>query len=114
MALRTDKIERTGNPDGYGRRVGKCGDIIAFFLTLRKNRLHHVSFCAQGCLNTHACGNTVVKLAQGKKLEKAWEILPEQVIKYLETLPEDHTHCAELAVGAFYLALTHRAHPGPL
>jgi len=25
----------------------------------------------------------------------------------LETLPPDHFHCAELAVGAFYLALAH-------
>jgi len=27
------------------------------------------------------------------------------VVAYLETLPLENTHCAELAVGAFYLAL---------
>jgi nitrogen fixation NifU-like protein len=27
-------------------------------------------------------------------------------IHYLETLPPQNTHCAELAVGGFYLALT--------
>ncbi len=42
----------------------------------------------------------------GKTIEAAWEITPEEVIRFLETLPEDHFHCAELAVGAFYLALT--------
>ncbi|MCP4673404.1 MAG: iron-sulfur cluster assembly scaffold protein, partial [Desulfobacula sp.] len=35
----------------------------------------------------------------------AWKISPEKVNKFLETLPEDHFHCAELAVGALYLAL---------
>ena len=27
------------------------------------------------------------------------------VVKYLETLPPENNHCAELAVGAMYLAL---------
>jgi nitrogen fixation NifU-like protein len=45
-------------------------------------------------------------MATGKTIEAAWEIKPEDVIQFLETLPEDHFHCAELAAGAFYLALT--------
>jgi len=45
-------------------------------------------------------------LAEGRKVEDAWEITPEDVVAYLETLPPQNTHCAELAVGGFYLALT--------
>jgi nitrogen fixation NifU-like protein len=33
------------------------------------------------------------------------------VADYLEPLPEDHFHCAELAVGAFYLALADSQRP---
>jgi len=29
----------------------------------------------------------------------------DDVVAYLETLPAENTHCAELAAGAFYLAL---------
>ena len=105
MAFRTDKIERIENPDGYGKRIGECGDIVEFFLTCHKNMLSTISFCTKGCLNTNACCNTVAKFAQGKTIDKAWEIQPEQVAKYLKTLPQDHEHCAELAVGALYLAL---------
>ena len=47
-----------------------------------------------------------VHLTRGLTVEKAWEVNPEKVAAYLETLPEDHFHCAELSVGGFYLALS--------
>ncbi|MCF6249515.1 MAG: iron-sulfur cluster assembly scaffold protein [Desulfobacula sp.] len=106
MALKTDSIERINNPDGYGIRIGDCGDSVEFFLVCQKGRLSSVSFFTRGCLNTNACCNTVVKLAKGKTIDRAWGIKPEQVARFLQTLPEDHIHCAELAVGALYLALT--------
>jgi nitrogen fixation protein NifU and related proteins len=106
MALRTDNIERVYNPDGYGKRTGDCGDTVEFFLTSQDSTLESVSFMTQGCLNTTACCNTVAIFAQGQTIDKAWEIVPEHVIQFLLTLPPDHFHCAELAVGALYLALT--------
>jgi nitrogen fixation NifU-like protein len=106
MALSTDRIERLASPDGYGKRTGECGDTVEFFLICKNNILQSISFDVHGCLNTTACCNTVAKMATGKTIEAAWEIKPEDVIQFLETLPEDHFHCAELAAGAFYLALT--------
>ena len=57
-------------------------------------------------MNTNACANTVACMAEGKQIDEAWEITPEKVAEFLETLPAEEIHCAELAVGAFYLALT--------
>jgi len=105
MAFSTDRRERLENPNGYGKRTGECGDTVEMFLCLRDNRIQSVSFDTDGCLNTNACANTVARLAEGKDLAAAWEITPEDVVEYLETLPQDKKHCAELAVGAFYLAL---------
>lgn len=105
MALRTDKRERLINPDGYGKRTGECGDTVEMFLTVRKNRIESISFDTDGCINTNACANTLVFLTEGKTIAQAWEITPEKVIDFLETLPEEQTHCAELAVGALCLAL---------
>jgi len=105
MALVSDRCKGMLNPDGYGRRTGKCGDTVEFFLKIDKNRIHSLSFVMDGCIHTRACCNTVVRLAEGKKVEDAWEIGPEEVIGYLETLPPDHFHCAELSMGALYLAL---------
>jgi len=106
MALKTDNREILENPDGCGKKTGVCGDTVEFYLGIQNNFIEHISFQVQGCMNTTACANTVVLLATGKSIEDAWKITPEDVIDYLETLPEDHTHCAELTIGAFYLALS--------
>lgn len=105
MAFRTDRREILERPDGYGKRTGECGDTVEMFLTVRGDRIASVSFDTDGCMSTNACANTVAELAEGKTVEEAWDISTEDVISYLETLPSDNIHCAELAIGAFYLAL---------
>lgn len=105
MAFRTDRRESLENPDGYGKRTGECGDTVEIFLTLRGDRIASVSYDTDGCMSTNACANTVAELAEQKSVEEAWDITADDVIEYLETLPPENLHCAELAVGAFYLAL---------
>lgn len=105
MAFRTDRQERLDQPDGYGRNQGACGDTVEFFLQLDGERVQTLAYDLNGCLNTNACANAVIALAEGQPLDKAWELKPETVATFLESLPADHFHCAELAVGAFYKAL---------
>ncbi len=105
MAFRSDRRETMAHPDGYGKRTGVCGDTVEMYLSIHEGRIRSVSFQTDGCLSTNACANTVAELEEGKTVRKAWEIRPEDVVKYLETLPPENRHCAELAVGAFYLAL---------
>jgi len=106
MAYRTDKIERVENCDGYGKRTGQCGDTIEIFLTVRDEIIRSASFTTDGCLNTIACANTVIHLAENKSVEDTWEISAQSIIDYLGTLPSTDRHCAELAVGALYKALS--------
>ena len=106
MAFGYDKRERIVNPDGYGKRTGDCGDTVEIFLSIHNQRIQSVSFDIDGCVNTNACCNTVTYLTEGKKVEEAWEVTSDDVIEYLRTLQPENYHCAELAVGAFYLALT--------
>ena len=105
MAFRTDRRERLAQPDGYGQKTGDCGDTIAFYLTLDGECIKAIGYEGQGCLNTNACANAVIHLVEGRSLAEAWELTPEQVATFLESLAPDHFHCAELAVGALYLAL---------
>ena len=106
MALRTDRLEMMKAPDGYGKRTGECGDTVELFVRVEGNIIQSISFLVDGCINTTACCNTVAQLVEGKGVEDAWEISPEAVIDYLETLPPEHVHCAELSVGALYQALS--------
>ena len=105
MAFYYDRREKVRNSDGYGKRTGESGDTVEIFLCIKNGRIQTVSFDTDGCINTNACVNTVSHLSEGKTIEEAWEIAPEDVIEFLETLPEENYHCAELAVGAFYMAL---------
>jgi len=105
MALRRDRCEIIKKPDGYGKRVGVCGDTVEIYLTVCGDRIQSVAYQTDGCMNTNACANTVAELAEGRKIDEAWDITPDDVIAYLETLPPANVHCAELAAGALYLAL---------
>jgi nitrogen fixation protein NifU and related proteins len=106
MAYRYDRCEKIERPDGYGKRTGDCGDTVEIYLSIGRGIIQSVSYQTDGCMNTNACANTVAELAERRKVEDAWEITPENVIAFLETLPPQNTHCAELAVGALYLALS--------
>lgn len=106
MVSRTDRYGILENPDGFGKRTGDCGDTIEMYLSIRGNQVQMVTFQVDGCSNTVACGNAVSILMEGRTVEDCWQLTPDNVVDYLETLPPDHYHCAELAVGAFYKALT--------
>lgn len=105
MAFRNDHRERLETPDGCGKKTGDCGDTVEFFVKLDGARIGTLAYDINGCINTNACCNAVVSLVEGQDLDSAWEITPERVADFLESLPSDHFHCAELVVGTLYLAL---------
>ena len=105
MAFSVDRRERIAHADGYGKNRGECGDTVEFFLTCQGDTLQRVSFETDGCTNTNACCNAVAALIENRDLDEAWSITPDMVVAFLETLPKENHHCAELAVGALYRAL---------
>ena len=108
MAYDYSRMEKITEPDAYGKRTGDCGDTIEMFLQISPDEtIEHVSINVDGCINTVATANTVAIMTEGKHIDVAWDIItPEKIFDYLKTLEKDHFHCAELAVGAFFLALT--------
>lgn len=98
--------ERLYKPDGYGKNLGDCGDTVEIFLHVKGGKIVDAAFDIDGCVNTYACANTVANKVRGQPLDFAWNVTPEVVIDYLKSLPEENYHCAELAVGALYLALS--------
>ena len=105
MAYRTDKQDEPHGHHYTGKNKGDCGDMVEMYLTVDDDSIiQNATYNIEGCRNTNACANTVAMLAEGKTIQ-AWEITPEVVIEFLETLPPANHHCAELAVGALYKAL---------
>jgi nitrogen fixation NifU-like protein len=105
MALQTNQYTPLSDADGYGKRTGQCGDTVEMYLKISNDAIEQVGFQIEGCLNTNACANTLAHLALGKRMEDAWNLSSNHIVDFLESLPPHETHCADLACGAFYLAL---------
>ena len=105
MAFSAKRRKVIKHPDGYGRNFGQCGDTVEVYLKREDSKLTSVCYRVDGCIHTNACAATMAQMAEGQSIDDAWGITPEKVIRYLKSLPKQNTHCAELAVGALYLAL---------
>ena len=77
---------------------GFCGDTMQFFLKINDNKIEKANFITDGCGATVAAGSQMTQLIEGKSLEFAEKITPEDINKALKGLPEDHKHCAELVI----------------
>jgi len=93
-------------PDGTGNAVGQCGDSITVDLRVDGNVIKDIKVAPKGCLYTKACASAVSELAKGKDLTAALQIEPEDVERVLGGLPEDHLHCARLAVNTLGEAIS--------
>jgi nitrogen fixation NifU-like protein len=67
-------------------------------LQIVDGRILDARFLADGCGATLACGSMLTKMACSKTLEQAKQISPDELLIALDGLPDDHLHCAELAV----------------
>lgn len=85
-------------PDGRSELTGQCGDSIGVHILVREGVLEQVAVQPRGCAYTLACASAVSVLARGRTLDEALELAPEDVMAELGGLPEDHAHCARLAV----------------
>ena len=93
------------NPDARGFIRGWCGDSMQIDMQLTENTIQEARFITDGCGATIACGGMIARLARGKTLAEAQQITPEGLISALDGLPEDHEHCAELAVNTLRQAI---------
>jgi len=86
------------NPSGKGAAVGKCGDAIEVSLRIERGAIADIKVRPHGCLYTLVCASAMSELAKGRDLDRALELEPHEVAEALGGLPEDHLHCARLAV----------------
>ena len=85
-------------PDGQGYYLGSCGDRMQIDLGIVAGRIKKARFLADGCGATFACGTMITKMACSKTLTEAQKLTSEELLIALDGLPDDHLHCAELAV----------------
>ena len=94
------------NPDGIGE-VGNpiCGDMMAFYIKVKDNRLDDVKFKTFGCGAAIAVSSMVSEMAKGKTLEEVMKITPQLVADALGGLPKQKFHCSNLGAQALHKAI---------
>jgi nitrogen fixation NifU-like protein len=78
--------------------VGSCGDKLSVDLQVQDGVIKQIRCNPEGCVYTVACASAMSVLAQGRTIDQALQLQPEDVERELDGLPDDHLHCARLAV----------------
>jgi nitrogen fixation NifU-like protein len=86
------------NPNGRAVGIGSCGDQMEVTLEVVDNTIRRIRHLPRGCVYTVACGSAMSYLVSGRGLDEALALSPDEVAEELGGLPEDHRHCAALAV----------------
>ncbi len=93
------------HPDARGRIAGWCGDTMQIDLRLMGGLIKEARYITDGCWATHACGSMITHMVQAMSVAEAERISPADLVNALGGLPEDHQHCASLAVSTLRDAL---------
>ncbi len=102
------------NPSGKGFAVGQCGDSIEVSLQVDEGTISNIKVLPRGCVYTLVCASAMSQLAMGRDLDGALEIEPQDVVSALGGLPDDHLHCARLAVNTLGEAIADYYRKGSL
>jgi nitrogen fixation NifU-like protein len=92
-------------PDAIGQMTGSCHDTMRITISIKNGKIKDALFWTDGCGATIACGNMLMKMAKGKTPQEARHISKDDLLKALNGLPNEHLHCAKLAVDTFYSTL---------
>ena len=106
QARQPSNLRPMEDPDGHAAITGWCGDTMEIFLRLDGSAIREATFLTDGCGPSVACGSMVTTMVQGLSLAEAQALRPDDLILALDGLPDDSTHCAELAVQALHQALS--------
>ena len=96
--LNPKNIGELKHADSYVSITGPCGDTIEMWLAVKDDAISNIGFMTDGCGATITCASYVTRTAKGKTFEEALRMKPEDVVEYFEGLPDEHKHCAKLAV----------------
>lgn len=93
------------SPDGFAKVTGPCGDTIKIYLKVENGGITNACFETDGCMNSIMSGAMVTQLAKGKSLNEARQIDQDTILKVLDGLPSESTHCALLAANTLKEAI---------
>jgi len=98
--------EAAFGPDGKGM-VGniKCGDQMLMVIKVNENVITDCRWKTYGCASAIASTSMLSEMVKGMKLEEAYKLRPQDIVKELGALPEHKIHCSVLGDRALRAAI---------
>lgn len=99
----TGEIE---NADGVGQ-VGNpsCGDVMMLYIKVEDNKLIDIKYKTFGCAAAIATSSAASEMMLGKTIDEAAAMTRDDIVKYLDGLPEKKIGCSTIAPDAFKAAI---------
>ena len=117
MAFSSKYITHFTNPQGIGEieapdgmsevehKGGGCFDRIKLTLQIAQGRISEIKFKARACSGTIAACSALVAMTSGISLTEAELLSKEDMISFLDGVPEKKHHSIELAIEGLKAAL---------
>ncbi|RPJ07512.1 MAG: iron-sulfur cluster assembly scaffold protein [Spirochaetaceae bacterium] len=93
-------------PDGRGI-VGniKCGDQMLMVIKVQDDKIIDCKWKTYGCASAIASTSMLSEMVKGMKLEDAYKLRPQDIVRELGSLPEHKIHCSVLGDRALRAAI---------
>jgi nitrogen fixation NifU-like protein len=103
-ALMEDEASFAANARGQTGNI-KCGDQMIMLLKIDNDIITDVRWKTYGCASAIASTSMLSEMIKGMKIEDAYKIKPEDLVKKLGGLPEFKIHCSVLGDKALRAAI---------
>jgi nitrogen fixation NifU-like protein len=94
------------HPSITAQHQGKCGDILILSLQIEDHIIKNAMFEYIGCAGLQSCASALTEMIKGKSLLQAGKIKAEDLIEYLQGIPQQKFECALIAQETLRKALT--------
>jgi NifU-like protein involved in Fe-S cluster formation len=85
--------------------TGACGDTMTLRFSVAKGRIAGTSFKSKGCAYSFSCLQAAADAARGRTPLQVLDIDAAFIARKVGHLPQDHQHCANLAVTTLHAAV---------
>ena len=81
------------------------GDHLKVYVRIEDDMVRDIKFQIKGCPAAIACASAMTELVMGKPLGEAMLVSDDQIIDYIDGLPEFKVHCSALGASGFRVAV---------
>jgi nitrogen fixation NifU-like protein len=99
-------VGRLTSPSGSGT-VGNpsCGDVMTIDIKVEHGIIKDAKFQTYGCAAAIASGSMTTELIKGRNISECKKLTMNDIVTKLGGLPEEKTHCSNLATEALKKAI---------